>query len=122
MAWQRHVFSKTCLSALPSGPHWTDSPRLSSLTAVCVGGFRCSGLTPVLMMRFLLWPGLSIHRKVAVGSAQARGTSDRSAVSPVLGRKAGRGQERRARAVPQVDLAFRCPVLHPVWFVEHEWP
>ena len=47
------------------------------------------------MMRFLLWPGLSVHRKVAVGSAQARGTSDRSAVSPVLGRKAGRGQERR---------------------------
>ena len=99
-----------------------DLPRLSSLTTVCVGGFRCSGLTPVLMMRFLPWPGLSVHRKVAVGSAQARGTSDRSAVSPVLGRKAGRGQQRRAHAVPQVDLAFRCPVLHPVWFLEREWP
>lgn len=52
-------------------------------TAICVGGFRCSGLTPALLVRLLLWPGLSVHRKVAVGSAQARGTSGRSAISGV---------------------------------------
>ena len=95
MAWQRRVLQNVslCTSLRPSLGRLS-LPQLP--TAVCVGGWRCSGQTPALLMRLRPWPGLSVHRKVAVGSAQAHGASDRSAVSPVLGRKAGRGQERRA--------------------------